>query len=82
MAKANAKGNESIIWIASIVGVALCLAGLFWRRTELSKPEAERDQRVIAATTALMVIGGIVLLLWGFLLAGIGTDLIMFTKWT
>ena len=78
----KAKENGSMIWLLSLVGVAMCLSGFFWRRAELSKPEAERDKRVVAASTALLVIGGIVLFFWGFFLASAGSDLIMFTRWT
>lgn len=80
--KRGEKGNDSMVWLLSLVGVAMCLSGFFWRRAELSKPEAERDKRVVAASTALLVIGGIVLFFWGFFLATVGTDLITLTRWT
>jgi hypothetical protein len=42
----------------TIAGFALALAGFLLRRTELEKPEAERDGGRVRLGTTLLVVGG------------------------
>jgi hypothetical protein len=49
----------------TIAGFALALAGFLLRRTELDKPEAERDGGRVRLGTSLLVVGGLLLFIWG-----------------
>ena len=53
----------------TISGFAMALAGFLMRRTELAKPEAEREGWRVQLGTALLVVGGLLLFIWGMFVA-------------